>query len=89
MMRWLREQVDDYRRERRKGRERMVAEGLRPLRTYEKLLMFGGVVLGLYLLISGDTVERLIGAGMVASVVGPLSWAVVKVLREGKWRDDE
>ncbi len=89
IVRWLREQVAGYREERRKGREQMAAEGMRPYRWYDKLLIRGTFVLGVCLLIWGDTADRVFGVGMVAVPAVIWTWAVVKVLREGRWRRDD
>jgi hypothetical protein len=32
-----------------------------------RLLVYGGGLLGIYLLVAGDTIERVIGAGLVSS----------------------
>ena len=79
----------EYREERRKGRERMAAEAVPPYRWYHKLLIQGGFVFGVYLLIWGDTVEQVFGAGMVGVPTALWTWAAVSVLREGHWRGDD
>jgi hypothetical protein len=86
---WLRQQVREYREERRKGRERMAAEGLPPYRWYDKLVIRGGFVIGVCLLIWGDTVERVLGAVMVGVPTLLWTWAAVSVLREGRWRSED
>jgi hypothetical protein len=73
---------------RRKGRERMIAEGRRPIPWYDKFFFWLGFQTGVILVIWGDTVERIFGASIVAFEVGLITWAAAKVLREGKWRDD-
>jgi hypothetical protein len=88
-MRRLREQVGEYREERRKGRERMAAEGLPRYRWYDKLLVRSTFALGVCLLIWGDTADRVFGAGMVGVPAVLWTWALVTVLREGRWRSHE
>jgi len=67
----------------------MVAEGSPPYRWYQKLLIRGGFLLGVYLLIWGDTVDRVFGAFMAGVPLAMWTWAAVMVLREGRWRSPD
>ena len=49
---------------------------------WERLWFWGPVPLGIVLLITGDTVERILGAGMVAVPTAALAWATWHFLRE-------
>lgn len=56
---------------------------------WERLLLWGPVPVGVALLIWGDTVDRVFGAGIVGVPMAALGWAAWKVLRErrAKQRD--
>jgi hypothetical protein len=52
------------------------------MRWWDRLIVWGGFALGVYLLISGDTVERLLGVGLIAVPLLMYGYGVWKVLQE-------
>jgi hypothetical protein len=81
-------EIAEIRRERRKIRARLNAkwdeEGVRRPRWWWNLIIWAGAVLGLYLLLSGDTVERVIGIGLIvppALITAASAWVYWKALR--------
>jgi hypothetical protein len=87
-MRQLREDIAKVRREWRDARTRSRGEAdakgqWRP-RWWNRLVVWGGAVLGVYLLVWGDTFERIIGAGLVAPaliLIGISAWVYWKGVR--------
>lgn len=68
-------------------------EGVRRPRLRNRLIVWGGAVFGIYLLLSGDTVERVIGVGLVvvpAVLVGIevlVYWKGLRILRRARRGD--
>jgi hypothetical protein len=76
------------RRARRDVRARLYAqwdaEGTWRPKTWQRWAIWGGAVLGVYLLISGDKVERILGIGFVvppAVIMAITAWTYCKALR--------
>ncbi len=84
----LREDIAEIRRARRDVRAGLYAkwdaEGVRRPHWWSKLLTWSGAILGIYLLLAGDTVERVFGAVLVAApalIAATTAWVYWKALR--------
>jgi hypothetical protein len=93
----VRQLLDDtvqIRRARREARARVQAElrqqGKLRSRWWSQLGLWGGAALGAYLLIQGDTVERVLGAGMLIApalltvVTCWVWWKALRMLRRSR-----
>jgi hypothetical protein len=92
----LREDIAEVRRQKRAYVDAK-PDAKSPLRPSlaARLLVYGGGLVGLYLIVRGDTAERIIGAGLVASaalwVVAAVwvYWAGVRFIRDARRRGTE
>jgi hypothetical protein len=84
----LRREIAEVRREKREAWARLYAEwdekGVWRPHWWNRLMAWGAGILGIYLLIWGDTVERVFGVGFLVAptvLIGVWAWVWWKALR--------